>query len=344
MLADQPVEQPVVPCARDLHDLVLELVEGHGGDLAVTDVHGEVELGDAALGERDVVVDRGPVEALEEQVLQPEPDVRVEGVARHRHEQRHAPAVRVAAREQADLLGLVDLQEAHHLLSQLVGRGREQLVLGEALEDRDDRLVVVRPLVQVLRVEDLLQLAVQQRRLTGRLRVRLRREQADHPGLADDAPLRRDLPDADVIHPRAPMDGRRPVRLRVDQQVTALDTRPQVRLDRVERHRLLVRRPVELREDPETRPGHGRERATLGQVDQLVLAIAEEDEVQVQQPLEEGNRLGHLVRRVQRRTGARDLDHVARRVLHRLEVADREPDVAQDAADRPLELRSVPAR
>jgi hypothetical protein len=73
----------------------------------VTDVHREVELGDAALGQRDVVVDRGPVEPLEEQVLQPEPDLRVEGVARHRHEQRDAPPVGIAAREQPDLLGLV---------------------------------------------------------------------------------------------------------------------------------------------------------------------------------------------------------------------------------------------
>jgi hypothetical protein len=27
-------------------------------------------------------------------------------------------------------------------------------------------------------------------------------EQADHPRLADDASVRRDLPDADVVHPR----------------------------------------------------------------------------------------------------------------------------------------------
>ena len=94
VLLDQQVQEPVVPRAGDLPDLAFELVERHLGDLAVPDVHREVELRDAALGERDVVVDRRPVEPLEEQVLQPEPDLGVERVPRHRHQQRDAPPVR----------------------------------------------------------------------------------------------------------------------------------------------------------------------------------------------------------------------------------------------------------
>ena len=65
----------------------------------------------------------------------------------------------------------------------------------------------------------------------------------------------------------------------------------------------------------------------LGQVDQVVLAIAEEDEVQVEQPLEERDGLGDLLRRVQRGARRGDLDHAAGGVAHRVEVAHRQLDV-----------------
>ena len=136
-----------------------------------------------------MVVDARPCEPFEEQVLQLAAHVGVEAIARQRHEQRDAPPVQIAADEEPDVLLLLQGKESHHLGSQLVDGGGEQLVLRERLEDRDDRLVVVRSLDEVFGFQDLVQLAVEHGGLRGRLHVRLRREQTDHARLARDATL-----------------------------------------------------------------------------------------------------------------------------------------------------------
>ena len=135
-----------------------------------------------------------------------------------RRDQRDRAAVGRAAAEQPHAVAL-QRQQLDDRAAQVVGARGEQLVLRERVEQRDRGLVVVRALDQVLVAQDLAQLAVQQRRLRGRLGVGLGREQAEHARLAGDAPVVRDLADADVVHPHAPVHGREPVRLGDDQQV-----------------------------------------------------------------------------------------------------------------------------
>ena len=96
-----------------------------------------------------------------EQALQ---QVAVVARARQRDDQRRAARVGVAAAEQPHLLAL-QREQRHDRAAQVVGRGGEQLVLRERVEQRDRGLVVVRALDQVLGAQDLAQLAVQQRRL-----------------------------------------------------------------------------------------------------------------------------------------------------------------------------------
>ena len=168
--------------------------------------------------------------------------------------------------------------------------------------------------------------------LRGRLHVRLRREQPDHPRLADDPAVGRDPPHPDVVHPGATVHGRGAVRLRVDEEVPALD--PLRRFGSIEDRSTgcsYVDQPGFDR-IPRPLPATADERAALRQVHERVLAVPEEDEVQVEQPLEERDGLGDLVRRVQaRRRPSRCRSCPGRRSCIAVEVADGQTDVAEDS-------------
>ena len=334
----QRVPQLVVPGAGGGHDLALELAEVEV-DQAAGGVDAEVHLHAVALAEHEVVVDRVGLEALAEQRQQALQQVAVVARARQRDDQRGAPRVGVAAAEQPHLLAL-QREQRHDRAAQVVGRGGEQLVLRERVEQRDRGLVVVRALDQVLGAQDLAQLAVQQRRLARGLAVGLGGEQAEHPRLADDLAVGRDPPHADVVHPHRPVHAREPVGLGDDQQVALERPRPHAGGQRVDRHRLRVRRARGVGEDPEPRVGHDRDRV----VAEAVLAVAEEDEVVAQQPLEEGDGLVDLLVAVARRSRARELDHPPRPVGHRGEVLDRGADVGEHVAQRLLEPRELLGR
>ena len=82
-------------------------------------------------------------------------------------------ALGVVAHEQLHLAALLEVEQPHHLGAQVVDGGAEQVVLRERLVQRDGRLVVVRALDQVLGLDDLAQLAAQDRDAAGRLGVGL---------------------------------------------------------------------------------------------------------------------------------------------------------------------------
>ena len=139
-------------------------------------------------------------------------------------------------------------------------------------------------------------------------------------------PVRRDLADADVVHPRAPVDGREPVRLRDDQQVALERALAHVVGQVRERPRPRVGGRRLVGEDPQPRSGHD----AVGPVGDPVLAVAEQDEVVGQQPLEEGDGLVDLVVGVAGEAGAGELDHAPAALGHRREVEHGAADVAED--------------
>ena len=256
---DQRVAEVVVPGAREPFDLLLQLLVRHLRDLhAGVDVHREEDARVLRLAERQVVVDRGAVEPLLEQVLQALAQSRVEPIPRERHDDRDAPAVEVAADQHADAAVPLQLEEPADQPTELARRRLEQLVLRERLEQRRGGLVVVRSRDQVLRRQHLLELVVQERRLGGRLHVRLRREEADHARLADDLAVGTHVSHADVVHARAPMDRRVRVGLREDQQVAVLDAPTESGLERIQQRRVGERRAADVRQDAETAPGRPR--------------------------------------------------------------------------------------
>ena len=249
------------------------------------------------------------------------------------HDDGHAAAVEIPPDQHADPLLLLHLQEAGDQLSELLGGGGEQLVLRERLEQRDRRLVVVRPLEQVLGQQHLLELAGQQRRLRRRLHVRLRREQPDQAGLADQRAVRRDATHADVVHARAAVHGRRAVRLRVDQQVAVLDPTAEGGLDRAQQHRLREPGALDLRQDAQARVLGGDQRTPLRGVDEVVLAVAQQHEVVGEEPLDELDRVADLAGRVAHGALAGDVGHLPRALHHGVEVAHDQADVAEDLDD-----------
>ena len=174
---------------------------------------------------------------------------------------------------------------------------------------------------------------MEQRRLRRRLHVRLRREEPDEPRLPDDLAVLVHLADADVVHPGAPVHassrswssrrraGRRPRcasarRGRGPRAASGRRTSSAAR-----RTGCRARSPGTARIAP---------RGSSPRLDELVLAVAEQHEVQLREPLEEVDRLADLLRRVAHRARASELDHVPHAFLHRLEVAHDEPHVAQD--------------
>ena len=120
---------------------------------------------DSGLAERQVVVDGRAVELLHEELLQALAQRGVESIARQGHHDRHAASVQVAAHEHADAAVLLELEQPDHEPTQLVGRGLEQLVLRERLEELRRFLVVMGTRDEVFGGEDLLELVVQQWRL-----------------------------------------------------------------------------------------------------------------------------------------------------------------------------------
>ena len=299
--AHQLLAQALVPGARERHDLALEVAERDVRE-AVGAVHGGVDVHALGLGVDAVGLDALRVEAAAQERAEPVEQLGGRARGRHRRDQRGAAPVRVAPPEQPDRVAVEPEQRDDRAPEVLLRRG-EQLVLGEGLEQRDRRLVVVRALDEVLGDEDAAQLARQQRRLLGRLGVGLGGEQAEHPRLEHDAagdePAHRD-----VVHPRALVHGREPVRLRDDEHVPGGRPLALQRRELVERYGLRVRRGGLVGEQPEPGARHD----PSGLLADVVLAVAEEDEVALQQPVEERERLVDVLG--VRPLGARgDLDH-----------------------------------
>ena len=114
-------------------------------------------------------------------------------------------------------------RSADHRAAEVRGVGVEELVLGEGLERRDRRLVVVGSLEEVLLAQDPRELAPQDGDAARPLAVGLGGEEAEHARLPDDVALRVDAADADVVHARAPVDRRHAVGLGDDQKVAVDD-------------------------------------------------------------------------------------------------------------------------
>ncbi len=192
----------------------------------------------------------------------------------------------------------------------------------------------MRALEQVLGLDDLSQLAAQDRDLARTGHVRVRGEEPEQPHRADDRPVTIDALDGDVLHPRVPVHGREAVRLRDHEQAAAREAVAQPRVDLLERNGLLEAGAAVGAQDPEPPARGDRELVAL----ERVFPVAEEDEVLVEQPLEEVGRVLDLVLRVGAARRPCRLDHPFRPLAHGGEVPRGPLDVAEHRANLPLDL------
>ena len=100
-------------------------------------------------------------EPRHEHLLQAPAERPAEFLARQRDDDRDLAPVQILANQDADPAVLLELQQADDEPAELLGRGLEQLVTREGLEELDDLLVVVRTGDQVLGRDDQLELVVQ---------------------------------------------------------------------------------------------------------------------------------------------------------------------------------------
>ena len=177
--------------------------------------------------------------------------------------------------EQPHLAAVGHRQQRHDHVPQLLGRGGEQLVLGEAVEQRHHGLVIVGAGEQILPARDRVELAANDRDQAGRLARDLGREQPDHPQLADHASISRHPAHPDVVHPGG-ADGwwspdwswrSRPAGRRASAPRSAGGHLGQ-------RHAGGVARPVGVGHDAQPRVGHHPEHRVVAFTDDLVLAVA----------------------------------------------------------------------
>jgi hypothetical protein len=131
------------------------------------------------------------------------------------------------------------------------------------------------------------------------------------------------------------------VRLREDERV--LRAREAAGLG-LEVHEPLGRFVVGVAQDAQAGAGHAAEGVLAVGVDEVVLAIAEEGEVVVDDPFEERLRLAELLGLDGRRVEVEVGDDLGGAQPHRLPVVDRGPDVAEDALQAeadPVQARRV---
>ena len=280
--------QVVRPCADDLADLGLDLlavgVRARSGAQADDDVQaGELTLGkgdrrggDAtavAIGEKlaDAVVDGGGV-----------------ALARHIDEHGDEAVELVAARQHADTWPLAELQDGEGVGGERLHLELEHLVARIGLQHVGQRLAGMARRGEAAARQHHLRLAAHQRDRHHRARVGVVGEQPDDAHLTGQAAVGREALDADIVHVGTAMDARAQIRLGDDDRVG-----PKQELAD------LLRRGDELAAAPEHAHVRVAQNAEPGLVGALqdavggvaavfVFAHAEEGEVVVRQPLDEG--------------------------------------------------------
>ena len=185
-------------------------------------------------------------------------------------------------------------------------------------------------------VEHVLHLAPDERDVPRARAVRGVRVQAEEALLtAGDARLV-ELLHADVVEPRRPVHRRPRVRLRQVEQVRLPDAPTSLRRKLGERPRR--RLSLRVAQDSEPRLGDRAQDVVAVVSDELVLAVAEEREVIVLEPVEERGGLGDVVAVERRRTPAEARDHLAHAPAHRAPVVDGGAHVAEDLLELEPEL------
>ena len=228
------------------------------------------------------VVDRGATQLTHQDFLHPVADRRGVAVTGQVDQAGEIPAVRFAPDEEADLPALLEVGHLLHGPGQVVDPGLEQLIAGKRVENVHDRLAAVAAVLVAGAPQDLGGLVPQQRDPADRLRVGRGGEQPEEPTLADDPAVGVELAEAEVVKVRRAVDPRLVVVLGDHHEVLP------GALDRLLRQGVEGAGSVPVGpQHAEAGPGHRDERLGAVVVDELVLPVAEEGEVVIDEPLQQ---------------------------------------------------------
>ena len=184
-----------------------------------------MEAGQGGIAQQHVEVDGVGVVDLAQDVLHPLAGGRVVEVARQVDEDRHVALVRVAADEDARLVALLQVDDLHDGLEDLVRRGVEQVLARVGLERTQQLVTRVRVAAQPGPAQDVAHLRPDDRDVQGGRRIDPRGPQPHEAALAHDPAVRVVRLDAHVVHVAATHDLRPRVRLRQHEDVRLLRLR-----------------------------------------------------------------------------------------------------------------------
>ena len=300
--------------------------------------HDNVQPGQGRFPHHRAVVDGGPAQSGPQGLLDLQPDGGGVPVPGQIDQAGHVPPVGVPAQEQPGLLALAQPQHGHGDLGQLAGGDLEQLLARIVLQNLDQVVAVVALGSDPGPGQHVGQLAAQHRDAGDALGVGGVRIQAEEPPLADHPAIPAQLLDRHVVEVLGPVDGGPGIALGQYQPVRIAGLGPDVGGQRRERVRAL---PI-VAQEAEPGARDGPQRLAVIPRHQVVLAVAEEDEVPVGEPAEQltgfgvaagqGLRLGAPRQRCAGPVpghgdgqGGRGRDHLGL-------VFDGDPHVVQDAA------------
>src|SRR5207253_9196225 len=192
------------------------------------------------------------------------------------------PAERVAPDEEAKPAPLTEAEDPERDVVELVVGDLEELIARIALEELDERLVIVAAGDEAAAVDYALRLAPQDRDLPRARPVRRVGVEAEDASLAGDRSCVVEALQAHVVEVGGPVHGRARVRLRQVEEAGLPGLAP--RLRRQPREAVGDRLPLRLAQDAEPRAGHRREHLLAVLRVQLVVAIPKEGEVVVVHP------------------------------------------------------------
>jgi hypothetical protein len=330
VVLDHRLAQAILPGARFLAQLGLELLAVVGRDLTGRRLDDELDAAQRLVGHVGVVGDDRPFQLLRQDAADLAAQIGREPVARDVDQRRDIALERVRAQEQRDALALLQMQDALGDIVELVALDLEQLVARIALQDMGQRLGRMPAGLEAGALDHRLDLLPQQRDLPRALVVGDRGQEPDEQPFADRlAVLVEDL-DRHRVHMHPPVHGRAPVRLGDAHQVRLEHGLLDLDRQAAEMAQPLEHLAVRIAQHAEAALVVDHQLGVLAGALEADLAIAHEGEMVVMQPLHEGGRLldGALVDALGRGLLQR-LHHLGGALAHRLPVLDRRAHVAE---------------